>query len=108
MSYFCQKGLDRFFEKAVQMARIPQHALEKLKRDVDLVGLITASGVKLEKKGGNLVGLCPMHDDKEPSLVVTPSKNLWNCLGACGTVIDWVMQSQGVSFRRANSQGNLE
>ncbi|RLA42407.1 MAG: DNA primase, partial [Gammaproteobacteria bacterium] len=45
-----------------------------------------------------------MHDDKDPSLVVTPSKNLWNCLGACdagGTVIDWVMKTQAVSFRHA-------
>ncbi len=82
------------------MARIPQEELERLKREVDLVDLITMSGVQLEKKGGNLVGLCPMHDDKDPSLVVTPSKNLWNCLGACGaggTVIDWVMKSQAGS-----------
>ncbi len=86
------------------MARIPQSELEKLKRDVDLAGLIIASGVKLEKQGGNFVGLCPMHDDKDPSLVVTPSKNLWNCLGACGaggTVVDWVMKTQGVNFRHA-------
>ena len=49
-------------------------------------------------------GLCPFHDDREPSLVVTPAKNLWHCLGACqtgGTVIDWVMRAQGVSFRHA-------
>jgi hypothetical protein len=41
------------------------------------------------------------------SLVITPSKNLWHCLGACGTggsVIDWVMKSQGVSFRHAIKQ----
>ena len=36
--------------------------------------------------------------------MVTPSKNLWHCLGACqagGTVIDWVMRAEGVSFRHA-------
>jgi DNA primase catalytic core len=50
------------------------------------------------------LGLCPFHDDRNPSLVITPSKNLWHCLGACnegGTVIDWVMKAQGVSFRHA-------
>ena len=86
------------------MARIPQHELERLKRDIDLVELVRASGVELKAHGKDLLGLCPFHDDKEPSLVVTPGKNLWNCLGACGeggTVVDWVMKTQGVSFRHA-------
>ena len=36
--------------------------------------------------------------------MITPGKNLWHCLGACGTggsVIDWVMRAEGVSFRHA-------
>ena len=51
-----------------------------------------------------VLGLCPFHDDHEPSLAVTPDKNLWHCLGACqqgGSVIDWVMKWNGVSFRHA-------
>jgi len=86
------------------MARIPQSELERLKRETDLVELVRASGVELKVHGKDLLGLCPFHDDKEPSLVVTPSRNLWNCLGACsegGTVVDWVMRTQGVSFRHA-------
>ncbi len=61
-------------------------------------------GVKPEVHGANLIGLCPFHDDREPSLVVTPPKNLWNCLGACGEggdVIRWVMKSEGITFRHA-------
>jgi DNA primase catalytic core len=61
--------------------------------------------VVLKKHGaGDLIGHCPFHDDKTPSLVITPAKNLWHCLGACqvgGTVIDWVMRAEGVSFRHA-------
>ena len=86
------------------MARIPQDELERLKREIDLAELVRSSGVKLRQHGKDLLGLCPFHDDKEPSLVVTPAKNLWNCLGACGeggTVVDWVMRTQGVSFRHA-------
>jgi DNA primase catalytic core len=52
----------------------------------------------------DLIGRCPFHEDKTPSLVVTPAKNLWHCLGACqegGSVIDWVMKAEGVSFRHA-------
>jgi DNA primase len=61
-------------------------------------------GIKLQPHGKNLIGLCPFHDDKEPSLVITPEKNLFNCLGACGsvgTVIDWVMKAEKLSFREA-------
>jgi len=86
------------------MARIPDGELERLKREVSLERLVASRGVKLERRGADLVGLCPFHDDREPSLVVTPSKNLWHCLGAChtgGSVVDWVMRTEGVSFRHA-------
>ena len=50
------------------------------------------------------MGHCPFHDDRTPSLVITPAKNEWHCLGACnegGDVIRWVMKTRGVSFRHA-------
>ena len=86
------------------MARIPESEIERLKREISVERLAEARGVKLKRHGADLIGLCPFHDDHEPSLVITPSKNLWNCLGACrrgGDVIAWVMQSEGVSFRHA-------
>jgi DNA primase catalytic core len=86
------------------MARIPDDEIERLKREVSLERLVAAQGIELKRHGADLLGLCPFHDDHEPSLVVSPKKNLWNCLGACqqgGSVIDWVMRSRGVSFRHA-------
>jgi DNA primase len=85
------------------MPRIPEDELERLKRETDLAELVRGSGVKLERRGKDLVGLCPFHEDGEPSLVVTPGKNLWHCLGCGegGSVVDWVMKSEGVSFRHA-------
>lgn len=86
------------------MARIPNEELARFKRDVDLVALVEAKGVKLEKRGADLHGRCPFHADKTPSLVVTPAKNVWHCLGKCqtgGSVIDWVMKAEAVSFRHA-------
>jgi DNA primase catalytic core len=86
------------------MARIPEEEIERLKREISLERLAVAKGIQLKKHGENLLGLCPFHDDREPSLVITPSKNLWHCLGACqtgGTVIDWVMRAEGVRFRHA-------
>jgi DNA primase catalytic core len=88
------------------MARVPEAELERIKREVSIVRLVEARGVKLSGSGDNLMGLCPLpgHDDRSPSLVVSPSKNIWHCLGACqtgGSVIDWVMRAEGVSFRLA-------
>src|SRR5512141_842186 len=86
------------------MARIPEEEIERLKSQISLERLAVAKGIKLRQHGENLLGLCPFHDDREPSLVITPSKNLWHCLGACnagGSVIDWVMKTEGVSFRHA-------
>jgi DNA primase len=86
------------------MARIPDEEIHRLKREVSLERLVTAAGVDLKRHGADLIGLCPFHEDRGPSLVVTPSKNLWHCLGACqqgGSVIDWVMKAEGVSFRHA-------
>lgn len=86
------------------MARIPAAEPERLKDGIAVQRLAEARGVVLTRKGADLVGLCPFHDDHEPSLVITPAKNLWYCLGTCqagGSAIDWVMRAEGVSFRHA-------
>lgn len=86
------------------MARIPESEIERLKTEVSLERLVEARGIALKRHGADLIGLCPFHDDRSPSLVISPKKNLWHCLGACqsgGSVIDWVMKSEGVSFRHA-------
>jgi DNA primase len=86
------------------LARIPDEVVERLKEEVSLERLVAGAGVELRRHGADLVGLCPFHEDHEPSLVVSPKKNLWHCLGACsagGSVIDWVMRREGVSFRHA-------
>jgi DNA primase catalytic core len=86
------------------MARIPEEEVERLKREVSVQRLAEARGIKLTRHGADLLGKCPFHNDRTPSLVITPSKNLWHCLGACnagGTCIDWVMRADGISFRHA-------
>src|ERR1700676_3520153 len=86
------------------MARIAEEEIERLKREVSLERLAEARGIKLKRHGADLIGQCPFHEDHSPSLVISPKKNLWNCLGACrrgGDVIEWVMRAEGVSFRHA-------
>ncbi len=86
------------------MARIADGELQRLKQQVSLVRIIEAQGHRLVSQGKDLACRCPWHEgDDTPSCVVTPSTNLWHCFGcnAGGTVIDWVMRSQRVSFRHA-------
>ena len=71
---------------------------------VSLERLVAAAGIELVRHGADLIGRCPFHEDHAPSLIVSPEKNLWHCLGACqtgGSAIDWVMRTRGVSFRHA-------
>jgi DNA primase len=86
------------------VARIPEKVIERLKEEVSLQRLVELAGVELRQQGKDLVGLCPFHEERTGSLVVSPEKNLWHCMGACqagGSVIDWVMRAEGVSFRHA-------
>lgn len=84
------------------------HALQKkkssgIKNAVSVERLVEAAGIALKKSGKDLIATCPFHDDSEPSLVVTPAKNLWHCFG-CGIgggPIDWVIKKNGASFRHA-------
>lgn len=86
------------------MARIPDEVVERLKQEVSLLRLVESQGHAPKRQGKDWVMTCPFHADKTPSLVISPDSNLWHCLGACGvggSVIDWVMKTQGVSFRYA-------
>ena len=84
---------------------IEQAEIDRVKRETDLAKLVESSGVRLKRKGKQLAGLCPFHDDREPSLIVDPKKQLWNCLGACsegGDVYKWVMKRDRVDFKAAH------
>jgi DNA primase catalytic core len=86
---------------------IDKAEIERVKRANDLAALVRTRGVKLTRRGKQLVGLCPFHEDHEPSFIVDPKKQLWNCLGACsegGDVYRFVMKADGVDFREAHAR----
>ncbi|MBF0503116.1 MAG: hypothetical protein HQM09_23520 [Candidatus Riflebacteria bacterium] len=88
----------------MSLPRIAPDELEGLNRDVSIQRLAEARGIRLQSHGKDLLCMCPFHPDTSPSLAISPGKNLRNCLGACGTggtVIDWVMKAESVSFRHA-------
>ncbi|MCT4938884.1 CHC2 zinc finger domain-containing protein [Pseudomonas aeruginosa] len=85
------------------MARIPEAELARLKREVSLVRLVQSQGHALEKRGKDFVMRCVFHEESTASLSISPEKNLYHCFGcgAAGSVIDWVMKTQGVSLPHA-------
>jgi len=85
------------------MARIPNDQLERIKSEVSLLDLIRRQGYEVSKQGKDYALLCPFHDDKTPSMMISQTKNVYHCFGcgASGTVVDWVMKTQGLSFRHA-------
>jgi DNA primase len=85
------------------MARIPDEQIERLKQEVSLLRLVERQGYEPKRQGKDYVIRCPFHEDDTPSLVISPANNLYHCFGcgAAGTVIDWTMQTRGVSFRQA-------
>jgi DNA primase catalytic core len=85
------------------MARIPDEQIERLKQEVSLVRLVESQGYQPKRQGKDYVIHCPFHEDDTPSLVISPANNLYHCFGcgAAGSVIDWTMKTQGLSFRHA-------
>jgi len=76
---------------------------EGLKRSIDIVALFEGFGVRLEKKGSSFMGLCPFHDDKNPSLSVDREKGVYHCFGCGegGDAIELVKKVKGLGFREA-------
>ncbi|AVV51922.1 CHC2 zinc finger domain-containing protein [Leptospira santarosai] len=86
------------------MPFIPKEEITRLKTETDLLALVRSYGVELKNHGTNWVAKCPFHEDKTPSFIVTPVKNLWHCMGACksgGSAIDFVMKREGLGFNEA-------
>ncbi len=87
------------------MTSIPMTVTDEIKTRIDIVDLISQSGVKLRKSGRNYTGFCPFHPNKHtPAFVVWPETGTWRCFGECnegGDVFKFVMKKDGVDFREA-------
>ena len=78
--------------------------IEEIKARVSLKDEVERRGVKLVKSGGTeWKGCCPIHKDTNPSFYVNVEKAVWQCHGCQrgGSVIDLVMQLDGLGFREA-------
>jgi DNA primase len=56
--------------------------------------------VTLKKRGVNLIGLCPFHDEKTPSFYVSPTKGIYKCFGCSkgGNAVNFIMEKEQMSY----------
>ena len=80
------------------------NTINEIRRKVDIVDVIS-SYLPLTEKGKNHFGICPFHDDTNPSMSVSRDKQIFKCFscGASGNVFDFVMNYEHVSFKEALS-----
>jgi DNA primase len=84
------------------MPGIPQETIDRVLDSTNIVELI-GSFVALKKIGQNFQGLCPFHDDKTPSLSVSPEKKIFRCFGcgASGNAITFLRRHKNLPFPEA-------
>ena len=84
---------------------IPRETIDRIfaaARIEDVVG----DYVSLKKRGANLIGLCPFHDEKTGSFTVSPSKGIFKCFGCgkAGHAVGFVMEIEQCSYVEAIRQ----
>lgn len=59
--------------------------------------------VTLKRRGTNMIGVCPFHDEKTPSFVVSPAKGIFKCFGCGkgGTALNFIMEHESLSYTEA-------
>jgi DNA primase len=83
----------------VSVPRLHPRTIEAVKERADIVDVV-GEHVVLKKKGREFVGLCPFHDDKSPSMTVSPAKQFYYCFscGAGGNSLKFLMELKRQSF----------
>lgn len=87
------------------MPTIPESTIDQVRQAVDIVEVIS-DHVILNKKGRNHLGLCPFHEDRNPSFNVSQDKQIYKCFacGEGGNVFTFLIKIEGISFIEALRQ----
>lgn len=78
---------------------IDRNTIEQI-MDTAKIEEVVSDFVALRKRGVNMIGLCPFHDEKTPSFTVSPAKNLYKCFGCGkgGKPVHFIMEHEQLSY----------
>ncbi|MAW65360.1 MAG: DNA primase [Flavobacteriales bacterium] len=81
---------------------IPKETVDKI-IDESRIDEVVSDFVALKKRGVNLLGNCPFHNEKTPSFTVSPSKGIYKCFGCgvSGNSVNFVMEHEQMSYPEA-------
>ena len=81
---------------------ISQDSIEGLKARLDIVDVV-GNYIELKRAGTNFKAVCPFHEEKSPSFVVSPQKQIYHCFGcgAGGDSIRFVMEYEKLNYPEA-------
>ena len=81
---------------------IDRATIDKIMDATNIVDVVSEF-VSLRKAGVNYKGLCPFHDDKTPSFMVSPSKQICHCFacGEGGNAINFLMKHEQITYPEA-------
>ncbi|MES2204024.1 MAG: DNA primase [Pseudomonadota bacterium] len=84
------------------MSHIPREFIDQVLNQTNIVDVVDAV-VSLKKFGANYKACCPFHDEKSPSFVVSPAKQIYHCFGCGvgGNVISFLMEHDHINFIEA-------
>ena len=84
------------------MKALTPDKINEIRSSVDIVDVVMRY-VPLTKKGKNYFGVCPFHEDSDPSMSVSPEKQIFSCFSChtAGNVFTFVMEYEHISFLEA-------
>ncbi len=81
---------------------IDQHTIQRILDAADITDVVSEF-VTLRRRGVNMLGLCPFHNEKTPSFTVSPSKGIFKCFGCGkgGNAVNFIMEHESLSYPEA-------
>lgn len=81
---------------------IPKETVDRI-FDLARIDEVVGEFVSLKKRGANMIGLCPFHNEKSPSFNVSPARGIYKCFGCGkgGNSVNFIMEHEHISYPEA-------